>query len=58
MPDRPYFISSELGRTIERNGQGLPTISEGLNSVRTYSFDPHFELPNGVSEGGGDPFLT
>ena len=58
MPARPYFISSELGRTIERNGQGLPTISEGLNSVRTYSFECHFDLPNGVREGGGDNFLT
>ena len=58
MPDRPYFISSELGRRIEPGGQDLPTISEGLNSVRTYSFEVHFELPNGVREGGGDPFLT
>lgn len=58
MADRPYFNSTDLGRTIQRDGQALPTISEGLNSVRTYSFECHFELPNGVREGGGDPFLT
>ena len=38
MADRPYFISSELGREITSDGRSLPTISEGLNSVRTYSF--------------------
>ena len=58
MADRPYFISSELGREITSDGRSLPTISEGLNSVRTYSFECKFELPNGVREGGGDPFLT
>ena len=58
MADRPYFIGSDLGRTITSDGRDLPTISEGLNSVRTYSFECHFELPNGVREGGGDSFLT
>ena len=56
--DRPYYRSSDLGRTIDRDGQGLPTISEGLNSVRTYSFECHFDLPDKVKQGGGDPFLT
>jgi len=56
--DRPYYRSSDLGRTINKDGQELPTISEGLNSVRTYSFECHFELPDGVLEGKGDPFLT
>ena len=58
MADRPYFISSELGREINPNGRDLPTISEGLNSVRSYSFEIHFELPPGVQEGEGDNFLT
>lgn len=58
MPDRPYFISSDLNRSINREGRDLPTLSEGLNSVRTYSWEIHFEIPPGVAEGGGDPFLT
>ena len=53
MADRPYFNSTDLGRTIQRDGQALPTISEGLNSVRTYSFECHFEQTNGVRDGGG-----
>jgi len=48
--DRPYYRSSDLGRTIDRDGQGLPTISEGLNSVRTYSFECHFDLPDKVNK--------
>jgi len=58
MADRPYFISSDLGRSINPQGRDLPTISEGLNSVRAYSFECFFELPAGVREGGGDDFLT
>lgn len=58
MADRPYFISSELGREINPQGGDLPTISTGLNSVRTYSFECHFQLPDGVQTGGGDNFLT
>ena len=58
MADRPYFISSDLGRDINPQGRDLPTISEGLNSVRTFSWECHFELPPGVREGGGDDFLT
>jgi len=58
MPDRPYFTSTDLNRSINREGRDLPTLSEGLNSVRAYSWEIHFEIPTGVSEGGGDPFLT
>ena len=56
--DKPYFISTDAGRDISHVGQTLPTISEGLNSVRTFSWECHFTLPPGVREGGGDDFLT
>jgi hypothetical protein len=56
--DATYFNSNDAHRTINADGDGLPLVSEGLNSVRVYSFECEFELPAGVAEGGGDPFLT
>ena len=64
MPDKPYYIDSSL----DRKGlpDTLPDISQGLNSVRTYSFEVNFTLPPGISEfttgndvgPGGDNYLT
>jgi hypothetical protein len=58
MADRPYFKSSELGRDFNPDAGELPTISTGLNAVRTYSFEIDFNLPPGIVEGAGDTLLT
>lgn len=39
----PYFVSDESRRNSLETGR--PVISEGLNSVRAYQFEIHFELP-------------
>jgi len=48
--DRPYYRSSDLSRDLTQGEglNGLPTISTGLNAVRTYSFEIDFTLPPGV----------
>lgn len=55
----PYY----QGDGNKREGSfdnGLPIISEGLNSVRAYQFEIHFELPTitPAPEGGTDTKLT
>jgi hypothetical protein len=53
----PYYLNptdTGRGNAGTLNG-GLPVISEGLDSVRTYQFEIHFELPSVM---GPDSKLT
>jgi hypothetical protein len=45
-----------LGDSARRGsaGTGLPVISEGLDSVRVYQFEVHFELPPDLTDTGQD----
>jgi len=47
----PYYVGGDLNR--ESFESGLPVISEGLDSVRTYQFEIHFELPPGLTDPAG-----
>ena len=49
---KPYFISSEAKR--EKFGDGLPIISEGLDSVRTYQWEIHFTMPPDLTDPNED----
>ena len=44
----PFFANK---REAGKLGIGLPIISQGLDSVRAYQFEIHFDLPEGVTEG-------
>lgn len=48
----PYFISDQSRRSDV--GRGLPVISEGLDSVRTYQFEMHFDLPPDLTDPDQD----
>ena len=55
----PYFVGDDAYRQNLENG--LPLISEGLDSVRAYQFEIHFDIPEIVRAGGqniGEDFLT
>jgi hypothetical protein len=57
----PYYIGEGADQKREGNFTGgLPIISEGLNSVRAYQFEIHFDLPEitPAPEGGTDTKLT
>lgn len=71
--DKPYYIDAPMERNMEDSRgnynptKSLPDISQGLNSVRSYSFECKFTLPGTVAEfttgnnnvgAGGDNFLT
>ena len=47
----PYYVGGDLNR--ESFESGLPVISEGLDSVRAYQFEMHFELPPGLTDPAG-----
>jgi len=46
----PYFIGQKAHINRAIGAQTLPVISMGLDSVRTYQFEIHFDMP-----GGSDP---
>ena len=55
------FWIEDLSRTITRDGAGkpkeIPTISTGLDSIRTYGFTVEFSLPTNVVRGSnGSPY--
>jgi len=55
----PYFVGNDAYRNNLENG--LPLISEGLDSVRAYQFEMHFDIPEVVRAAGatiGEDFLT
>lgn len=53
----PYFL--DTADTQRAFGQGgLPIISQGLDSVRAYQFEIHFELPTGMDTDDPDGKLT
>ena len=45
-----YFISNDEQARRNSVGDGLPVISEGLDSVRVYQFEMHFELPSDITD--------
>ena len=45
-----YFITNAESGQREKLGNGLPIISEGLDSVRTYQLELHFELPADLTD--------
>jgi len=51
MATSPIYISAEGYR--EKDGDsGIPLISQGLDSVRTYQFEMHFDnVPGGILDG-------
>ena len=51
----PYYLDpADTGRGSSASLQsGLPVISEGLDSVRAYQFEMHFELPSIVPDPQG-----
>ena len=50
MATSPIYIDADNFREKEA-GEGLPLISQGLDSVRTYQFELHLDLPAGVTGG-------
>ena len=48
-----YTTTDESGRRRSL-GSGLPVISEGLDSVRTYQFELHFEMPPDLTDPNQD----
>lgn len=56
MAHGPVFSDAESARAIDPTaGRSLPVISESLNSVRAYSWECHFTLPD-VEIGNGATF--
>jgi len=54
MATSPIYIDAENFREKE-SGEGLPLISQGLDSVRTYQFELHFaDIPTGIIDGLAD----
>jgi hypothetical protein len=49
-----YFITNDESGQREKVGNGLPIISEGLDSVRAYQFELHFELPPDLTDPNQD----
>ena len=51
----PYYLDpADTGRgSAGALNSGLPVISEGLDSVRAYQFEMHFELPSIVPDPNG-----
>ena len=51
----PYYLDpADTGRgSAGALNSGLPVISEGLDSVRAYQFEMHFELPPVVADPNG-----
>jgi len=51
----PYYLDpADTGRgSAGTLNSGLPVISEGLDSVRAYQFEVHFELPSTVNQDPG-----
>ena len=43
MATSPYYVSTETQRFLEPDGTSLPQISQGLDSVRTYQWEMHFD---------------
>tara|TARA_R110000787_G_scaffold214077_2_gene323405 strand:- start:267 stop:881 length:615 start_codon:yes stop_codon:yes gene_type:complete len=43
MATSPYYVSDDNHRKIDADGKHLPTISQGLDSVRTYQWEIHFD---------------
>lgn len=52
----PYFITNDESARRENLGDGLPVISEGLDSVRVYQFEMHFDMPPGFLPDNQDKF--
>ena len=53
----PYFL--DTADTQRKFGAGgLPIISQGLDSVRVYQFEIHFELPTGMTSDDPNGKLT
>lgn len=46
MANNPYYFT-DANRTL--TGQGLPQISQDLDSIRAYQFEIHFNVPNNVA---------
>lgn len=44
----PYFVDTDAQRTTGQLESQKPLISEGLDSVRAYQFEIHFQLPDSV----------
>jgi hypothetical protein len=49
-----YFVTNDESGQREKVGAGMPIISEGLDSVRTYQFEMHFELPADLTDTDQD----
>ena len=56
MATSPIYISAEGFREKDQDTQvGLPLISQGLDSVRTYQFEMHFDnVPGGILDGNAE----
>jgi len=56
----PYYLDpADTGRgSATALNSGLPTISMGLDSVRAYQFEIHFELPGTITSVDPDGKLT
>ena len=53
---QPYFVTNGQSALRENLGDGLPIISEGLDSIRTYQFEMHFTMPGDLAEADVDKF--
>lgn len=48
---KPYFVTDGGAPAYRSNlGEGLPIISEGLDSVRVYQFEMHFTMPPDLTD--------
>jgi len=45
-----YYITDDESGQRSKVGNGLPIISEGLDSVRAYQFELHFEMPPDLTD--------
>jgi len=49
-----YFVTNDESAQRQKVGSGMPIVSEGLDSVRTYQFEMHFELPADLTDTDQD----
>jgi len=50
MPTKSHYGTNTFSRVLDPKSVSMPLISQGLDSVRTYQWEIHFELPTSVTD--------
>ena len=50
MATKSHYGTNTFSRTLDPKSVSMPLISQGLDSVRTYQWEIHFELPVSVTD--------